>query len=344
MSVNRVLLVGSSYSHTVNYYNLIKDKVADIFLFTDNKTDKIPSKAFDFSLTNFLSIPKRIKQLRKEIKEYHPDIIHIHQANAYAFFAIKASKGLNIPIITTLWGSDVLLMPKRNFILRKMFQYIIENSQLLTADATILKDEAIKYTSKKLDVTIVNYGIEFLPIPIEKENLIYSNRLHYSIYNIDRIIKDFVKFNLENKFKLIVGAVGEDTEILKSMTSQLNGKENVTFCGWLTKEDNIANYAKSKIYVSIPDSDGTAISLLEAMYYECLPIVSDLPANREWIEDGKNGIIISSADKNIFEKINKIDIASAITFNKQLIKEKGNKETNRAIFLSLYKKLIQHND
>jgi glycosyltransferase involved in cell wall biosynthesis len=344
MSINRVLLVGSSYSHTISYYNLIKDEINEIFLFTDKQTDKIPFKIFDFSLINFFSIPIRIWKLKKAIKEYAPDIIHIHQANSYAFLTIRAAKGLGIPIITTLWGSDVLLMPKRNILLRKMFQYIIENSNRLTADAKILRDEAEKYTPHKLNITIVNYGIEFIPISTKKENIIYSNRLHKPIYNIERIIKDFAEYNIEGNYKLIVGAVGEETEKLKTITKQLNGKENITFCGWLTKEDNIINYAKSKIYVSIPDSDGTAISLLEAMYYECLPIVSDLPANKEWIEDGKNGIIVSSNDENIFNRINEIDIEKAIIFNRNLIKQMGDKGVNGNIFLNLYRSLLQKYD
>jgi hypothetical protein len=80
------------------------------------------------------------------------------------------------------------------------------------------------------------------------------------------------------------------------------------------------------------------------MYYECLPIVSDLPANKEWIEDGKNGIIVSSNDENIFNRINEIDIEKAIIFNRNLIKQMGDKGVNGNIFLNLYRSLLQKYD
>jgi glycosyltransferase involved in cell wall biosynthesis len=45
-------------------------------------------------------------------------------------------------------------------------------------------------------------------------------------------------------------------------------------------------------FFSILTSDALSVSLLEAMAHGCIPIVSDLPDNREWVEDNKNGIIL----------------------------------------------------
>jgi glycosyltransferase involved in cell wall biosynthesis len=46
------------------------------------------------------------------------------------------------------------------------------------------------------------------------------------------------------------------------------------------------------LYVSTSLSDTTSVSLLEAMACGLFPIVSDIPANREWIEDGVNGCLV----------------------------------------------------
>jgi glycosyltransferase involved in cell wall biosynthesis len=42
-------------------------------------------------------------------------------------------------------------------------------------------------------------------------------------------------------------------------------------------------------YVSTSRSDSTSISLLEAMASGATPVVSDIPGNREWIEEGEGG-------------------------------------------------------
>lgn len=338
MNFNKLLLVGSTYSHTINYYHLIRDHFKEVQLFADRESNVLPTHIFDFSLKNILSIPKRVQILRRAILDYQPDIIHVHQANAFAFFTILAAKKLRIPIVITLWGSDVLIMPKRNFLLRKMFQYIIEKSDALTADAVILATEAKRYTEKDISIEIANYGIDFIDVDLTKENVIYSNRLHKPLYRIDKIISDFILWKRSEEWKLIVGAVGVETDHLKQ-TVREHDKNNIEFCGWLEKKDNLVNYAKSKVYVSIPESDGTAISLLEAMYYKCFPIVSDLPANREWIKDGVNGIIIKEGE-GVFDRFNTVDIESAVEKNRQLIEEKGSKEVNKSIFIGIYNSVI----
>jgi hypothetical protein len=50
-------------------------------------------------------------------------------------------------------------------------------------------------------------------------------------------------------------------------------------------------------YLSLPRSDSVAVSVLEAMANGMLPVLSDLPANRELVQDGVNGHR-SSAPKN----------------------------------------------
>lgn len=319
---------------------MIKEDFVKVRLFSDKHIQGIPSTAFDFSLKNIFTLFQRVKILRKSIRAFQPDIIHIHQANAFAFMTIRAAKGLKIPIVTTLWGSDVLIMPRRNFILRLMFKYIIEKSDYLTADAIVLKQEAEKYTKKNLKVKIANYGIDFMEIELPKENIIYSNRLHKPLYRIDKIIHDFIKWNVTHQeWHLLVGATGQESEKLIE-TAKKNKESNIEFCGWVEKKENIINYAKSKIYVSIPESDGTAMSLLEAMYYKCFPIVSDLPANREWVEDGKNGIVLQDGE-GVFDRLETVKMEEAIVYNKKLVERKGSKMENRRIFLDVYNMLTK---
>jgi glycosyltransferase involved in cell wall biosynthesis len=47
-------------------------------------------------------------------------------------------------------------------------------------------------------------------------------------------------------------------------------------------------------YFSLPQSDSVSVSVLEAMAHGCIPLLSDLPANREIVEDRRNGLIVAS--------------------------------------------------
>lgn len=53
---------------------------------------------------------------------------------------------------------------------------------------------------------------------------------------------------------------------------------------------------KGWCYVSASRSDGTSISLLEAMAAGKICVVSDFPSNLEWVSDGVNGFLFKNGD------------------------------------------------
>ena len=55
-------------------------------------------------------------------------------------------------------------------------------------------------------------------------------------------------------------------------------------------------YDRARWYLSLPESDSVAVSVLEAMAHGMLPLLSDLPANRELVRDGDNGLIVGDSD------------------------------------------------
>lgn len=107
-----------------------------------------------------------------------------------------------------------------------------------------------------------------------------------------------------------------------------------------SKEDNEQWYS-AKIWVSIPESDATSISLLEAMACGSIPVVSDLPANREWIQSGVNGIVVEDLDSDFISEALTLNQSNAIEINKKRIEQDGTKESNRAKFLQLYKTILK---
>ena len=345
--MSKLLLIGSgSNVHTYNYHKLIESYFDEILLITDvirPEFDSINPVKGDFTIRNPIKAYKNYLFLKKKIRQFNPEIIHIHQANSTSFLSLKAAKKTSIPTIVTTWGSDVLYTPEQSSILNKMVLYNLKNAEYLTADAKHVADKIVERVGEtKNEIVIANFGVEDFYKNVPKENIIYSNRLHKKLYRINTVLKAFSRFikDKAEEWKLIIAADGKETDNLKTIAQELKISDKVEFVGWLNKEANYKYYNCAKIFVSIPESDATAISLLEAMSAGCLPVVSDLPANREWIVDRENGIIVKNLNENFLQKALDQDMQKAAEINKDIICRHGTKEVNRKKFIDLYKKIL----
>jgi len=344
--MKKLLIIGSNSIHVYNYINLVKDYFDEIILITNKKREGTDVKTIelDFHL-KLSSRVKTVAKIKNLIQEYAPSIIHIHQVNSYAYYSLIAARKSSVPKILTAWGSDILLSPKKNYLLKKMVQFNLRHADFFTSDSEFMAEEMRSLLPKrKLDILIANFGIEIIEKDLLKENIIYSNRLHKKLYQIESVINAFKLFlenSIDKSWKLVIAATGEETDNLKSMVEHLNLKGNVEFVGWVDQEENVEYYSKARLFVSIPESDATSISLLEAMAYGCIPVLSDLPANREWIDDGKNGIIVNSPSENIFDRALKLNMSEVASINKRIITEKGTKVANKKKFIQLYDHFLQ---
>lgn len=342
--MRKLLIVSSNTIHTYKYLQLVEDYFDEILLITDEKSPvyNYPTIELSFNL-KVKNLFSTVKQIKKQIADFQPTVIHIHQANSYAFYALLASRKTKIPTILTAWGSDILVIPKSNFLLKKMVQFNLKTADFLTSDSTFMAGEMKKLAPLINEILIANFGIDVTPINCPKENIVYSNRLHKKLYRVDKIIEGFARFKLNNErkdWRLVVAATGVETEALKQKAVLLGLTDDVEFVGWIQKEDNEQWYSKAKIWVSIPESDATSISLLEAMACGSIPVVSDLPANREWIQSGVNGIVVGDLESDFISEALLLNEAEAIQLNKQRIEKDGTKEANREKFLQLYQTII----
>ena len=342
-SNKKIVLVGGSKStHLKNYYFLVKDYFDEVLIITDSEIDYCYHRVIDFSIKNIFTIKKRIKAINEIINIFQPNLIHVHQANSFAFLTIKANKN-KLPLVLTTWGSDVLVLPKKGVFFKYMVKFNLSRADYITADAKFMI-KAIKDLIGNVDVLLANFGIDFenIEIPL-KEKIIYSNRLHNDLYNINEIISAFSIFQKTNlDWKLVIAGKGSNTGNLKELAKSLLVKNSFEFVGFVNHSDNKKLYLKSEVWLSIPSSDGTAISLLEAMGYGCIPVVSNLPANLEWISDNENGIIVNNGLTEALERVSDITLENLQKTNKQLIIDNATKLVNRNKFESIYNKILNY--
>ncbi len=342
----KVLVVGTCSPHVANHISRIKDDDTIIEVISNGNNyfeEKEKIHLADFSLLKFWNLWITVNRIRKIIREFNPNVIHIHQANSVAFYTLIANKKIKKPTILTAWGSDVLLNPKKSLLLKWLVKFNLRHAQFFSSDSTFMAEEMQRLVpDKKLDVTISNFGVAPLDLVVNKKNIIYSNRNHNPLYRIDKVIEGFERFaksEVGSNWKLIIAGSGSETAKLKSIVDDKGLNEKITFVGFVNKEENYKYYADAKIFVSLPESDATSISLLEAMYYQCLPVLSDLPANKEWVVDNENGIIVHDLDGNYLERALLLDTFDGEK-NRKIILEKGTEEVSKKNFRNLLLKAI----
>ena len=118
------------------------------------------------------------------------------------------------------------------------------------------------------------------------------------------------------------------------------------FTGFVAPEVLAQHYRDARVFVSVPMSDATSISLLEAMGHGCLPVLSNLPANLEWVLDGINGAIVEDLGRlgcalktQLRQAGDNARLASAAALNRQLVEAKGLYRQNMQRFAQIYREL-----
>ncbi|MFM2155803.1 MAG: hypothetical protein RL516_552 [Bacteroidota bacterium] len=336
----KVLQVGPNSIHVRLFSKAMMEHGIDCSFLAEEKLDGYTTQVFSFRSSNPLSLIANYQQLKTYLKKSRPDLVHIHQVNRLAVFIARACRKLTIPLVVTTWGSDVLLVPNKSWINKLLVKSVLKNAAVITADADSMIEAINNLTApEKKEVHSIQYGID--PITAaNKESLIFSNRLHSALYKIDKVITDFAAFHKSHPdWKLVVGGVGEQTEKLKDLAVKMGVEQSIDFVGWLTAEQNAHWYSRAKIYVSIPESDGMSVSVLEALSAGCIPVCSDIAVTHSWMKDGVNGIIRKS-NMNPFEEALTINSENCIKQNREWVSSFAYRSATIPRFIAIYKKLL----
>ena len=75
--------------------------------------------------------------------------------------------------------------------------------------------------------------------------------------------------------------------------------DRVQFGGQVSQRDLPRWYHKADLYISPSHIDGSSVSLMEALACGLPALVSDIPANREWVSEGVNGWLFPDGNADI---------------------------------------------
>ena len=303
----------------------------------------------------FLKKLFKIKRLLKKIK---PDILHSHTITTEGY--IGALTGFH-PFVVTIWGVDIYVRPHKSIDELLFTKLVLKRADLVTADSQDQIDAAVNLGGKPEKSTVIQWGVDldvFKPTDATEARkelgfgdapVVLSPRKFLPLYNIDVVVRSFreVLKTFPDARMLITGS-GLCEEDIKALIHQLALTEHIHFTGYIPYNDLPRYLAAADVSVSVPSTDGTAMAVLEAMACGIPLIVSDLPSNHEWIEDGRNGFVVPVRDEDALTR-RLLDVLQNRAIyrnrfnepNQRLVQEQGSRETNMRRMESLYQQLIE---
>jgi glycosyltransferase involved in cell wall biosynthesis len=246
-------------------------------------------------LPDALRYPIAGAAVRRIVRKFRPHVISAHFVPNYGMLAALACPR---PWVLSAWGSDIMTVPDRSAFHRWRTRFVLDRAHSVTSDARVLTDRIRSFGVPEDRILTFPYGVDpslFAPgaPPAEPGPLVLSNRKLESLYRIDVVIDAFsaVREALPDAALTIAGD-GSERGRLAGRAATGTAAARIRFVGDIDHARMPALLREHHIYLSSSPVDTTSVSLLEAMAVGLFPIVTDIPANREWIVDGENGRLV----------------------------------------------------
>lgn len=299
-----------------------------------------------------------LTHFKKIVNDFKPDIVHsgyVWQVGILAYYA-----GVH-PHLSMPWGSDILIEPDKKFFVRSLVRKVMRSCDHVQCDAEFVKSKIIEdYGLPPEKITVFPWGIDLnlfkpknktecraaLNIPQEKFVVVFVRNLE-SVYGVSYMLDAFKEFakDKDDVLLLMVSFGSLRNEVVRFIAEN-NLESKIQLIGKIPNTELPAILGSSDVYISTSLSDGTSLSLLEALACGLGIIVSDVPAIKEWISD-ENGIVVLRkttiqivkalekyySNRDLIKRHGKINI--------EIAKQRADWDKNYQILKEIYSKILQ---
>jgi glycosyltransferase involved in cell wall biosynthesis len=266
-------------------------------------------------------------------------------------FALTAFLSFIRPYVLYTVGSDVLL--------NKGFRQIVNRityrkAKLVIANGDFLGEKTKEFIGRR-NVYPLYLGIDtnrFTPTSDPPKRMsILCNRSFGEIYNNEYLLDGLYELGETDLYdEVVFTAGGPKLSSAKAKTVTLGPDiiKKIQFLGGISDQEMFVRLHCASVYVSLSRSDGTSISLLEALACGLFPVLSDIPQNREWIDPKlQNGLLVPlDRPKELAEALKRALTDQglrlhAAEINRQLILDRADAKKNMATLAFKLKNLTK---
>ncbi len=284
------------------------------------------------------------------VRQINPDILHAHYVTSNGVLA--AASGVH-PLVVSVRGDDVNHRT-RIWFARRLIRYVLRRADLMNPVSAELEEKILALGCQRSRVLRLTQGIVTAHFMIARRQRragpvrMICTRPLAPEYQGDRILRALaVLAQRRGDWEFTFAATGPLEGILRQKVDHLHLSDRVRFLGGFTQAVLPSLLADADIYVSASISDGTSPALLEAMASGVFPVVSDIPANREWLTGEGDCLLFAPNDvAQLVQTLNRaIEDSSlrhvSVEVNRARVVKSGDRETNMGTLAEAYRRLVE---
>lgn len=260
---------------------------------------------------------RSLTTVRRELASYRPDLLHSHYINEAGWLGAASRKR---PLVLTAWGSDVYRAPVESRVARRLNPWAVRRADWVTCDS---QDQAGVLRSWATDterVSVIGWGVDREQFHASVDGRSFARGL--GIPDQARVLLSPRQWDANSHVAGIVAAHGQLDDdvylILKSFPGRGSNavnqvehaieaspaRERIRIVGDLELGDLPAMYAAADVVISCCATDGTPVSVLEAMAVGRFIVALGIASLAEWVS-GPGGSLVDRPEPD--------QIANAVT-------------------------------
>ena len=243
------------------------------------------------------------------VKTYNIDILHVHYAipHAYAGYMAKQMlkrEGIEVPMITTLHGTDITLVGNHPTY-KEAVTVSINESDVVTSVSESLKRDTLRLFNVDKDIKVIpNFiGLQKTErvspckrsVMASVDELIVTHISNFrKVKRVDDVVRVFYGIQQQLPAKLIMVGDGPEREIADQLCKDLGIKKKVLFLGNTSDIDRILCF--TDLFLLPSESESFGLSALEAMAAGVPIVSSNAGGLSEVNEEGVSGYLCPIGD------------------------------------------------
>ncbi|WP_207496171.1 N-acetyl-alpha-D-glucosaminyl L-malate synthase BshA [Aridibaculum aurantiacum] len=238
------------------------------------------------------------------------DLLHVHYAIPHASAAymakqIVAKEGKNIPVITTLHGTDITLVGKDKTY-APVVTFSINESDAITAVSANLRDETYRSFKIKKEIDVIHNFVDvarFSKKPIDafrrviapnNEKILVHASNFRKVKRVQDVVKIFAKVRKEMPAKLLLVGDGPERPAMEDLADALGVSDDVRFLGKQEQMEEIL--VVSDLFILPSEYESFGLAALEAMAAH-MPVISTNAGGLPEVNiHGKTGFLADVGD------------------------------------------------